>query len=82
MALKTFNVDKRIYDTYSKHCKKNGISMSKQVEKFLQNEIEKLKISVGKVEMMEKMDSKQIARAQKIAKEIEKEMEHPLQKYC
>ncbi len=42
MALKTFNIDKKTYELYSRHCKKEGISMSKQVEKFIQEEVSKI----------------------------------------
>jgi len=42
MALKTFNVNHDIYKKFSDHCKKEGISMSKKVEKFLKNEIDKI----------------------------------------
>jgi len=43
MALKTFNIDEKIYKQYSDHCKKSGISMSKQVEKFIESELESFK---------------------------------------
>ena len=41
-ALKTFNIDEEIYGKYSKHCKANGISMSKQIENFISNEVDSL----------------------------------------
>lgn len=40
MALKTFNISKNVYDKYSKICKSNGISMSKQIEIFMRAQIE------------------------------------------
>lgn len=40
MALKTFNIDEFIYGKFSKFCKENGISMSKQVEFFMRAQIE------------------------------------------
>ena len=43
MALKTFNLNEKIYKQFSKHCKENGISMSKKIEKFIQKELENLK---------------------------------------
>jgi hypothetical protein len=79
MTLKTFNVDGKIYDAYSRHCKKNGISMSKQVEKFLQAEIGKLGLSAEK---LERLNFKAPGKMEKFAKEIEKLIEHPLKKYC
>lgn len=42
MALKTFNLDEKIYKEFSKHCKKNGISMSKKVENFIKEELGKI----------------------------------------
>ncbi len=42
MVLKTFNLDKEVYETYSKHCRKEGISMSKRVETFIKSELEKI----------------------------------------
>ena len=44
MALKTFNINEKIYKQFSKHCKEHGISMSKKIEKFIQKEIEQLNI--------------------------------------
>ena len=43
MALKTFNIDNDIYKEFSKHCKKEGLSMSKKIEKFISEEISKIK---------------------------------------
>jgi hypothetical protein len=43
MALKTFNVNEETYKKFSEHCKKEGISMSKKVENFLRQELEKIK---------------------------------------
>lgn len=45
MALKTFNVDEEMYKKYSAHCKKQGISMSKQIEKFITQEVSRLEVS-------------------------------------
>jgi len=41
--LKTFNLDEEIYSKFSKHCKDNGLSMSKKIENFLLEELSKLK---------------------------------------
>ncbi len=40
MAIKTFNVNEEIYHKFSTFCKENGISMSKQVEIFMQSQME------------------------------------------
>jgi hypothetical protein len=70
MALKTFNVDDAVYKTYSKHCKKNGISMSRQIENFLRKEIENMKIIAKEPEKIEERISFSAIK------------EHPLRKYC
>ena len=75
MALKTFNIDEKTYKSYSKHCKKKGMSMSKQIENFIKSEIEKLTNLKSKGDI----DVKKIRRDMKI---FDKSLEHPLQKYC
>jgi hypothetical protein len=40
MVLKTFNVEKVVYDDFSSFCKSHGINMSKQIEIFMQFVIE------------------------------------------
>lgn len=40
MSIKSFNVDDEIYSEFSKYCRENGISMSKQVETFMKSIIE------------------------------------------
>jgi predicted CopG family antitoxin len=42
MALKTFNLDKEVYEEFSKLCKKEGLSMSKKVDNFIREELKKL----------------------------------------
>ncbi len=51
MAIKTFNIDEMIYNQFSTYCKKNGISMSKRVEHFIQEEVSKIK---DKIPMIKK----------------------------
>ena len=43
MTLKTFNLDEEVYKEFSKHCKENGISMSKKVENFIRKEVHLIK---------------------------------------
>lgn len=43
MAIKTFNIDDEIYKEFSRHCKKEGVSMSKRVENFIRSELERMK---------------------------------------
>ncbi len=39
MAIRTFNVDQEVYEAYAEYCKKEGISMSKRVEKFIREDL-------------------------------------------
>ncbi len=75
MALKTFNINEGVYKNYSKHCKSRGISMSKQVENFLRNEIEKL----TSIESKSDIDVKKLEREMR---NFDRSIEHPLKKYC
>lgn len=40
MVLKTFNLDEKTYKKFSEFCKENGISMSKQVNIFIEAQME------------------------------------------
>jgi len=40
MVIKSFNVSPATYDRYSKLCREHGISMSKQIEIFMEAQIE------------------------------------------
>ena len=44
MALKTFNLNQEVYKEFSKHCKEHGISMSKKIENFIKEELQKIKL--------------------------------------
>tara|TARA_Y100000034_G_C6670825_1_gene294490 strand:- start:7 stop:240 length:234 start_codon:yes stop_codon:yes gene_type:complete len=77
MALKTFNIDAEIYAEFSKHCKHEGISMSRKVEKFIAEEMGRLKLgSGGKAEMRNKVAEERAEREDELMDE------HPLGKYC
>jgi antitoxin component of RelBE/YafQ-DinJ toxin-antitoxin module len=39
MVLKTFNLDKEVYERFSQLCKENGISMSNQINTFINAQI-------------------------------------------
>ncbi len=91
MALKTFNLDAKVYGEFSKHCKKHGISMSKKVENFIKTELQNIN-SLGKKVKKEDIDPFQF--------DIEKDVktrrpspspssdsqevfdDHPMGKYC
>ena len=75
MALKTFNIDADIYSQFSKHSKAKGMSMSKQIENFIKNEIE----NITKITSKDDIDVKKISRDMK---SFDKSLEHPLKKYC
>ena len=40
MTLKTFNINQEVYGKFSAFCKGHGISMSKQIELFMESQIE------------------------------------------
>lgn len=40
MVLKTFNVEEEVYSKFSKFCKEYGISMSRQIQLFMESMIE------------------------------------------
>jgi len=39
MVLKTFNVEEKTHKKFAKFCKERGISMSKQIELFMESQI-------------------------------------------
>ncbi len=43
MVLKTFNVEEDTYNRFSEICRKHGISMSKQIELFMESQIGDIK---------------------------------------
>ena len=53
MVLKTFNINEKAYKEFSEFCKEHGISMSRQIEMFIEAQL-----SNGKVrkEYLEKLD--------------------------
>lgn len=54
MVLKTFNVQEEVYARFSSFCKQQGISMSKQVEMFMDAMIEE--DPVARKEYVAKLD--------------------------
>lgn len=54
MAIKTFNVDEDIYSKFSNFCKEHGISMSRQVQLFMESQIEEE--PEAKKEYLEKLE--------------------------
>ena len=39
MVLKTFNVEEDVYKQFSRFCKEHGLSMSRQVQLFMQSQV-------------------------------------------
>ena len=76
MALKTFNLDDKLYKEFSEHCKKNGISMSKRVENFIKKEMDKIRLISAKEVIRERIN-----RPAKV-NEFSGEIEHSFKKYC
>jgi len=76
MALKTFNVDGESYKRYSAHCKRKGISMSKQVDAFIAGEVARLTLP-SPPDFSEVKKIKQRAPSLDDARH-----EHPMSRYC
>jgi hypothetical protein len=68
MTLKTFNLDEEVYKEFSKHCKENGISMSKKVENFIRKEVHLIKNP-------ERKENKESGKVDSVDG-------HPLKRYC
>ncbi len=77
MALKTFNIDKEVYEEFSKHCKKEGLSMSKKIENFIREEMDSIRSDI-------KTAIKKIERKNAISKPAVSTtpLEHSFAKYC
>jgi len=54
MVLKTFSVQEAVYGRFHDFCKSHGVSMSKQIEMFMESMIEK--DPKAKKEYLEKLD--------------------------
>lgn len=75
MALKTFNIDAEIYKEFSKHCKKEGLSMSKKIENFIRSEMDAAKSDV-------RAAIRKIERRHNLTKQSKQPKEHSFMKYC
>lgn len=54
MTLKTFNIEEAVYKKFSHLCKEYGVSMSKQVQIFMQSQI--TEEPAARKEYLEKLD--------------------------
>ena len=79
MALKTFNVDGEIYKQFSEHCKKHGVSMSRKVENFIREELERLKLGIRR---LEKAENKTGNTSESSFEKPKEQKEHSFMKYC
>ncbi|NCO11185.1 hypothetical protein CO038_00540 [Candidatus Pacearchaeota archaeon CG_4_9_14_0_2_um_filter_39_13] len=84
MALKTFNLDAEVYEEFSKHCKKHGISMSRKVENFIRDEVGKLKSGSGNIDFrLEVEKSPAVRRGLHRPEEMQPpKADHPMGKFC
>ena len=81
MALKTFNLDKEIYEEFSGHCKKNGISMSKKIENFIRQELRNIKAKGSDIGFGDfRLEIEKDVRPKTLTS-LNPE-EHPMGKYC
>jgi len=56
MVLKTFNVEEETYKKFSEYCRANGLSMSKQIEFFINAQIaEEPKVRKEYLDKLEKI---------------------------
>lgn len=68
MVLKTFNVQEEAYNKFSSFCKGHGVSMSKQVEMFMESMVEEEpKAKKGCLEKIERIRKGKFTRAKSIA---------------
>ena len=81
MALKTFNLDKKVYEEFSKHCKKHGISMSKRVDNFIKMEMKNIKMRKSDIGDLRLEIEKDVEGKQPQPPNPEGE-EHAMGKYC
>ncbi len=80
MALKTFNINEEIYKKFSEHCKSQGLSMSKKIENFIKQEMEKMSIK-SLFPQTESTNPMQAHRLREVPRSTEQQ-EHSFKKYC
>jgi len=55
MVLKTFNVSEEVYGKFSRFCREHGISMSKQVEIFMEFQMGEKEIKSSYLKKLDKI---------------------------
>ncbi len=82
-VLRTFNLDAKLYSEFSSYCKGFGISMSKRVESFIKQELDKIRVlstrmaSNSHIANSHRVNSHRAKRKESIG-----EGEHSFKKYC
>jgi len=85
MALKTFNIDSEVYSAFSKHCKKEGLSMSRKIDNYIRAELSRIRCDVkGAIKGIESVkDVESIGQAEVQRETGNKDCEeHSFKKYC
>ena len=75
-VLRTFNLDGKLYEEFSRYCKEFGISMSKRVESFIKQELDKIRV------LSTRMAANSHGVMQTGKKSENSEKEHSFKKYC
>jgi len=78
--LKTFNINEEVYSVFSDYCKREGMSMSRKVEKFMEKEIEFLKNGIKEEVVSGK--KRDLNLVDKKASMGGDEKNHSMGKYC
>ncbi|PIN68646.1 hypothetical protein COV93_08690 [Candidatus Woesearchaeota archaeon CG11_big_fil_rev_8_21_14_0_20_43_8] len=69
MVLKTFNVHEEVYKKFSGFCKAHGLSMSKQVDMFMQTMVEEdPEVREDYLEKLERLRKGRFIRVENFAK--------------
>lgn len=69
MAIKSFNLAEEVYAKYSKFCKEHGIIMSKQVELFMEAQLEEEpEVKKAYLEKLERIRKGKFIRVENFAK--------------
>jgi len=78
--LKTFNINEEVYSVFSDYCKREGMSMSRKIEKFMEKEIEFFKSGVKEEVVSGK--KRNLSLGDKKVKISGDDKDHAMGKYC
>jgi antitoxin component of RelBE/YafQ-DinJ toxin-antitoxin module len=69
MVLKTFNLDEAVYSKFSHFCKNHGISMSRQVQIFMESQVEEEpEVKMEYLQRLEKIRKGKFVKVENFAK--------------